>query len=225
MRSASKRAYELLRTEFGDENLTWIDDEMIHKIERRGYVLFYLVGMVNIETCSTAAKTDIVLSLAKCDLELGITLETTVFSCCTQAPKKEIIKSLINVDNGETMQMKVKKILEFKNELGLTCLMICPHLLIEHGRQYPESDLVNNPYAARVKRQIEDSIVFLIELGVTCGVNMAKVINHTTENGGDLFGEMTSISEKVSKLLTTMNVKVNTIDNNFQTATIKVRSS
>ena len=224
MESARSRARELLRTELGDEYFTLITDEMMLNFERRGYVTFYLSFMVDLETFSTAAKTIIVLLLAKCDLDLGKKLEETVFDCCRRTQDKDIIRRLLNLNNGETIQVKITKLLEFRDEFGHSCLMICVGLLNEHGLKYPTSDLVSNPFVCQHKRNMEETILWLIELGIANGVNVAKVIDQTTTSGDGFFSQMTAISEKVAKFLTTMNVKANSIDSNFQTVTVNVRT-
>ena len=73
-----------------------------------------------------------------------------------------------------------------------------------------------------MKKNIEETFEFLIEMGRDNGVDMNKVINHVTKSGETLFMASTIFSERVALLLTTMNVKVNEINNLFITVQLKV---
>ena len=75
-----------------------------------------------------------------------------------------------------------------------------------------------------MKTEIEATIKFLLEMGRDNVVDMAKLINHVTKGGTKLFNLSSNFSEEVALLLTRMNVKVNEIDNQFQTVDFEVNS-
>ena len=89
--SADQRAKHLLRGELGyeydDEDYDWCISK-----EFSGYTHFYLAVTVNWDTCSTRAKGDVIVELAKCDIEKGTKIEQIMFDCCYFAPIKEIIE-------------------------------------------------------------------------------------------------------------------------------------
>ena len=171
---------------------------------------------VNYDTCSTRAKGEVIVELAKCDLEKGIKLERIVFDCCSFAPKKEITEELIEnlfsmTANGETMNEMMTKILEYSWEDGQNCLMACYSMLVKYEPKRNGSD------EAPMQTSTEETIEVLIGLGRDNGFDMARVINHVTKIGQTLFGMSTILSKKVASLLITMNVKVNEINFLFDT--------
>ena len=90
----------------------------------------YLRYTVNYDTCSTRAKGEVVVELAKCDIEKGTKIEHIVYWCCNFAPIKEIIEELIAISfsmtsNGEIMNEIMTKILEYQDEREINCLMAC----------------------------------------------------------------------------------------------------
>ena len=95
-RSADQRAQHLLRVELGDEYGAVDYDFLISK-GASGYTNFYLGKTVNFDTCSTRAKGDVIIELAKSDLEKGTRIEQIVFECCGLAPIKTIIEELIAI--------------------------------------------------------------------------------------------------------------------------------
>ena len=119
---ADQHAQNLLRVKLGAEYGAVTYDEIISK-GRSGYTGFYLAVTVNFDTCSTRAKGDVIVELAKIDLEKGTKLEEIIYYCCRLAPIKVIIEELIDnlfsmTANGETINEMMTKILDYQDEGG-----------------------------------------------------------------------------------------------------------
>ena len=125
--SADQRAKHLLNVELGAEYGA-LDYDRIISAGYSGYTELYLTMTVNLDTCSTRAKGDVIVELAKCDLEKGTRLEEIVFECCTFAPIKEIIEEIIAnassmTTTGETIGEMMAKILQYQEDDGFNCLI------------------------------------------------------------------------------------------------------
>lgn len=216
-----QRAKDLLRSElgggFGDVDYDWLITEGLS-----GYTHLYLSATVNRDLCSTQARGEVIKELAQCDLEKGTQLNKIVFECCALAPMKEIIEEVIAnafsmTEYDEPSGKMIAEILECKNENGINCLMNCFELLIHYA------NTGNDPKETAMKKAVEETIQFLLEIGRDNGVEMTRVINHTTEDGQTLIQQSTGLSLKVSSILMAMNVRTNTIDGTFQTVNFKVK--
>ena len=220
--SADQRAQILLRVELGAEYGAVTYDWIISK-GWNGYTHFYLIETANFETCSTRAEGDVIPELAKCDLEKGAKLEQIVYHCCRLAPIKNIIEKLIAIlfsmtSNGETINEMMTKIFEYQGQNGWNCLIVCYGMLANYRNKG------NDPNRTPMKKSIEDTIEFLIEMGRDNGVDMVAVINCVTKTGQTLFWTSSAFSEKVALFLITLNVKVNEIDHLFITVQFQFRS-
>ena len=70
---------------------------------------------------------------------------------------------------------------------------------------------------------IEESCLYLIDLAKKFNLDLEKILNHTTKNGQTLFHYASFYSERVTKRLLQEDVRVDTIDGLFQTASFIVR--
>ena len=118
--------------------------------------------------------------------------------------------------NGETIGEIMTNILEYQYDGGYNCLPLCYELLTLYKSKG------NDPNPMPMKTEIEKTIEFLITMGRDSEVDMPRVINNVGNHGQTLFVRSSAYSEKISLLLTRMNVKVNEIDSFFQTAQFKV---
>ena len=70
--------------------------------------------------------------------------------------------------------------------------------------------------------EIESTLLFLIEEGEKCGVEMSTILNTRDKDGQTLFLWATRYSEKIALALLERNVIVTTIKSNFDTPWFKV---
>ena len=152
--SADQFAQNLLRVELGDAYGGSNYDKLIKK-GWSGYAVYYLGKTVNWHKCSTRAKLKEILQLAEIDLKKRTRLERIVFDCCWFAPTKKNIKAVVALENGETIETKMKKILEYQDNDGDTCLIMCYNMLVGYEKRG------NDPSKASMKRSIEKTIEFL----------------------------------------------------------------
>ena len=62
-----------------------------------GYTNTYLYKSANYEQFSSSAKIEVMLELAKLDLQKGTTIPELIFTCCQFFPKKEALQKLIEL--------------------------------------------------------------------------------------------------------------------------------
>ena len=117
--------------------------------------------------------------------------------------------------NSETIGEMMTKLFEYQNDRGYNCLIHCYTLLFEYGK-----DISTAP----MRRNIEETVEFLLEMGRDNGVDMTRVINHVAKSGQTLLKRAAWCSENVVLLLTRMKVQVNEIDMHFQGVPFAVNS-
>ena len=114
----------------------------------------------------------------------------------------------------------MKTVLEFTAEDGNNCLMISFQSMWRYKnrtKNYPSS-------STRIFSEIETTIMFLIEEGDKCGVEMDKILNTKDKSGKTLFSWAARYSEKIALALLERNVIVNTIESDFETPSFQVSS-
>ena len=120
---------------------------------------------------------------------------------------------------NQNMEQLVNDVLEYRNNNGFNCLLISTDLIVKYNNatgKYPND-------TNEIKRQSEEVILYLIDLGFKHNVDMVKVLNATTNIGKTLFFGMTLYNyEKVAVLLIDNDVRVNSIDQYFQTPSFEV---
>ena len=90
-----------------------------------GYANLYLRYSADFEEFSSSAKIEVMLELAKLDLQKGTTIAELVFACCQLFPKKEALQKLIELGKqSETGREVAKSVLEFQDHTGSSCLTI-----------------------------------------------------------------------------------------------------
>lgn len=213
MKTAGQRAVDLLNLTLntGDEEFDELPEAVTSSI---GYTHYYLCH----KAIYDVPNTETVVSLVKCDLELGLELGEIVFECCRFVPDKRIVKGIIDLHNGDNKEVKIKKILEYVSESRLTCLTS----FLQDGKQYIEDTFRANHNVLTARKKFEDTILYLLELGQANCIDTVKLVNVTSEAGFNLLGIASIIWEKLAKFLTTINVKANCIDCYFQGASFKV---
>merc|ERR1712147_402149 len=120
--TSDQRAMKLLNREVGTGLMDYAN---IVDVGLIGYTQVYLTKTVDFDACSTRAKKDVLIELAKVDLEMGTDLASIVYYTCGMAPLNEIIKELVELETGDTMQVKMQKILQFEDKVGHNTLLAC----------------------------------------------------------------------------------------------------
>ena len=86
----SEEADKILKRELNEK---WNEAtyEKLRSVGSYGYTNTYLFKSANYEEFSSSAKIEVMLELAKLDLQKGTTIYELIFSCCQFFPKKEAI--------------------------------------------------------------------------------------------------------------------------------------
>lgn len=74
-------------------------------------------------------------------------------------------------------------------------------------------------------RGIEESCLYLIELGKSAKLDLDEVLNHTKKNGDTLLADASIFSEKITRQLLIEDVRVNSINHMFVTPFFRVSSN
>ena len=90
------------------------------------------------------------------------------------------------------------------------------HYVDENDGNYPDS-------STGLFREIEATVEYLIQLADQNNLNMTQILNHKAKDGTTLFDQAAYYSEKLAKILIQRNVKVNTVDQKFETPIFRVR--
>ena len=218
MDSIHIEASEILQREVGDKYGGWTYEEITSR-NNAGYSSFYLLLSRNTEEFSSSANIEVMLQLAKLDLQKGSTIPRLVDACCHSFPKREALEALIELGRqGETGEKVARSVLEYQNREGGNCLMslfqMASYNRYEKSRDYPSGLMMND---------IEESCVYLIDLAKAFNLNLEKILNHTAKNGFTLFFEATRYSETITRRLLEENVHVNSIIYTFTTPWFRVR--
>lgn len=223
--SADKRAQELLRNELDDydgRDYNTIITEAAEEEALSGYAHFYLAQISvdlrfgDLTFDDLMDKADVIIELAEVDLEKGTPIEEVIFWCCWYAPIKETIEKLIGLENKENIGETMANVLEYEDDDGFNCLIHCYEMMVSYRNRGKD------PSITPIKTSTEETIKFLIDMGLQNDVEIKSVINHVTKNGITLFHRSTSDSKEVASLLMSMQVKVNEINDLFQTVNFQV---
>ena len=183
-----------------------------------GFTEFYLQQTINAATMSTTARLTFLMTLAACDLTLGTSIAELVFYCCQEAPIKAFLVSLMTLATTTDMKTLMNDIFDYRSKNGLNCLIEAFHMASKYTNANKKLPDATEPMLI----EIEETILYLIQLGDQHGVDMDKVLNAVTKNGKTLFHRATFYSERVARFLLTKNVKVNSVDQFFQTVSFRV---
>ena len=180
---------------------------------------------------SVSPNISVLLKLAELDLKKGTSIGELVFTCCQCCPKKEAVRSLIDLaKQGESQEKVVGRIFEFEQQEGVNCLIATFRMaaVFEHVRENaPPSVLQKFKHrwdeTPAFLADIEETCIFLIRLARSANLDLDKILNHTMANGKTLFHLAAHHSEKIAKYLLKENVKINSITDDFFTPSLKVR--
>ena len=67
---------------------------------------------------------DVLIQFAKVDLEKGSKLGEIVFDCCRFAPIKGHIEALTSLENGDTIEEKAMKVLQYHQSIYLISKLV-----------------------------------------------------------------------------------------------------
>ena len=212
-----KEADKILKRELGDEWGGWTY-EVLRSGGSYGYTNTYLYFSANHEQFSSSAKTEVMLELAKLDLQKGTTIPELMLKCCQFFPKKEALEKLVELGKQTQSDREVaKSVLKFQNRNGNSCLTVCFDIATEYRNrtdEYPSGPML---------REIEQSCFYLIDLIKCFNLDMKNILNHTAKNGNTLFFYASIFSETVTRKLLEENVQVNSVDSLFITPFFRVR--
>ena len=110
-------ANEILKREL---KVKWVEEtyeEIRSNPNQSGFTSRYLFLSVNFKEFSSSAETSTLLKLAKLDVQKETTIAELVFSCCKWFPKKEAIKSLIEL-RKENEEKVVESVFKFQDHEG-----------------------------------------------------------------------------------------------------------
>ena len=207
---AEVEAKALLAQELGNKHATTSFD---------GYAAFYMIMKRNKKTLTNSADLKTMMKLARLDQVLGTSIPKLILDCCLYAPKKKFIKKLLSLDTTTDKATAVKNVLHYTDKEGTNCLIACFDLAawytMETG-EYPPDPTTG------MMAEIEESVHFLIELGVLNNVDMTSVLNHTTNEGSTLLFKASFLSEKVATQLLRRRLNVNTVNHLFMTSQFEV---
>ena len=199
-RESTSRTYEELRSQGGS-----------------GYTLVYLALSFNYSNYSSSINLVSLVGLAKIDLKKGTTIPEMVCMCCKWFPKKQVIQGLIDLGKQtEDDEKVVRSIFEFQNEEGANCFTFLFEIA---NNRYLECQVPDES----LTRDIEESFLFLVDLAKTFKLNLSQIINHTTKVGDTLFSVASWNSERITQFLIDEDVKVNAINDLFETPHFEVR--
>ena len=213
-------ASEILKRELGDKYRGWTYEKIRSK-NNTGYMSIYLLYSANFREFSSSAKVEVVLELAKIDLQKGSTIPELVGSCCHSFPQREALEKLIELGKqSEPVEKLIKSVLEFESRQGITCLMGLFQMAAHYRNDMTKiSDYPSGP----MMNEIEQSCAYLIDLAKCFHLDLGKILNHTAKNGSTLFYEASIYSETITRRLLEENVLVNSINPDFVTPFFRVR--
>ena len=178
----------------------------------------YLEESVNYKEFSSSADISKMLELAELDLKRGTSIGELVYHCCRCFPIKEALEKLMEVaKRTESERNVVESVFDYEDQEGYNCIIALFTMAIWYrnkNKKYPSGPML---------REIEESVAYLIDLAKKFGLDLKKIINHTTKSGVTLFFQASAVSEKITKRLIEEEVKVNSIDDTFLTPFFRVR--
>ena len=133
--------------------------------------------------------------------------------------EKEALEKLMEVaKQTESERNVVQSVFDYESENGYSC-MISLLAMATCYRNRNNNEFPSGP----MLRNIEESVVYLIDLAKKFELNLEKILNHTSKDGVTLFLTASMYSEKITKRLIEEKVKVNSIDHKFLTPSFRVR--
>ena len=87
------------------------------------------MSRADFEKYGTIPKKDVIIELARCDIQNGLPIEAIVYGCC-YGPVKSTVQAVLELGDGVTEE-KVKRVLALTDDLLTNCLMQCYALLRE----------------------------------------------------------------------------------------------
>ena len=160
---------------------------------------------------------------------MGSTIPQLVFCCCQSYPYEEVIKELIKLSDATDMGQLVQSIFSYEHK-GENCLFAAFQQKMNNFyttlQQFKKlKQLPKQPANSSIEmfNAIESLLIYFLQLAEQNNLDMDQVINIRREGGDSLFQIACLLSEKVSIELIKRNVKVNTIDNIFNTPLFMVR--
>ena len=219
------QANEILKRELKEKWKEKSYEEIRTDHNHSGFMSYYLISTISLMAASFNSSTEFLFSaetstlfkLAELDLQKGTTIPELVFSCCKWFPKKYAIEGLIGLGTGENV---VESVFNFLNREGLNCLiglftMASWYKMIRN--EYPCTSLM------LMMSGIEQSLLCLIQFAKDVELDLDKILNHTTKSGDTLFFNASIFSERIMVQLLKENVKVNSINDVFETPSFRVR--
>ena len=220
MDTIHKEASEILERELKEKWGGWTY-ETIRSYAYYGYANLYLRYSADYEQFTSSAKIDVMLELARLDLQKGTTIPELIIKCCKFLPKKEAIEKLIELGKqNETDEQVAKSALEFQDHEGYSCLTGIFDLASKY-RNRNNGKFASGP----MLRDIEESCFYLIDLAKCFNLDLKKILHHTTKGGETLFFAASAMSETVTRRLLEENVEVNSVDDTFVAPYFRVRIS
>ena len=148
---------------------------------------------------------------------MGSTLPQIVYQCCVWYPKVNIIKKWIAFIDASNKEKQVESI--FKYEIiGRNCFLAAFDLMRYYffeTKVFPDSSI-------GLYDEIESLIIYLLELAEENDIDLSQAMSQTNKAGSSFFQVASFYSEKITLELIKRNVKVNRIDNQFSTPSMKV---
>ena len=203
------QANQILDHELGDTWAGWTYEEIRSYETYYGYTSVYLYLSANFDQFSSLAKIPIILELAKLDLQKGATISELIFSCCLFFPVRKALRKLLQLGNQN--EHFFAGVLEFHDNKGFNPLICLSNMATQYTnatKKYPSSSMVQG---------IEESF-----LAKSNNLDLVKILNQTTKDGETLFYKA-SFSESITWFLLRENVKVNSVNDVFQTPNFRVR--
>ena len=160
-----------------------------------GYTHIYLYKSANYKEFSSSAKIEVMLELAKLDLQKGTTIPELIFACCQFFPRQEALEKLIELGKqSETDKEVAKSVLEFQHQTGHSCLIVTFNMANKYRNrnngEYPSGPMLH---------EIEETIFYLIDLAKCFNLDLKKILNHTTKSGETLFFLASIYSETITR--------------------------
>ena len=158
------------------------------------------------------------MTLAACDVTLGTSIAEIVFYCCQYAPIKAFVVSLMTLATTTDMTKLMSEVFDYRDKEGYNCFIMAFDMAARYNN-------TNNKYPDQTEPMLieaEETILYLIQCGDQHGVDMDKVLNAVSKDGTTLFYRATVLSERVARYLLTRKVKVNSVDQLFQTVDFRV---
>ena len=217
---SSYAAATLIMFKFKDNDKRW-KGYCYEKNPDSGYTPAYLSLSANFRKCTSSAVLSEIETLVRIDLKEGKSIPQLVFDCCKFFPVKSAIEKIIEIgleSSGQEKSQLALEVIEFQDKHGIICLTALFQSAIEY-RNYNDHVWDDDLHMAR---ELENSFLYLFELGFYNNVDMMKVINTPAKVGMTLLQTAESFSKVLASVLISIRVKANSVDYDFQTPKFRV---